>query len=144
MNAQPNANGGAAAASLIGRILLSAIFIISGLGKLAAPAATKGYIASVGMPLPDLAYLAAIVVEVGFGLAVLVGYRTRIVATVLALFALVTAFAFHMNFGDQNQMIHFLKNVAIAGGFLQVAVLGATGFSIDAMLANRRGVARNA
>src|SRR5262249_50761596 len=83
---------------------------------IAAPAMTQAYIASAGLPAPMLAYAATIAVEVGGGVLLLIGYQARIVALALAAFTLVAAVAFHANFGDQNQMIHFLKNVAIAGG----------------------------
>jgi putative oxidoreductase len=119
------------ASSLIGRLLLATLFLVSGIGKLAAPAATKAYILSAGLPFPDLAYGLAVLVEVGFALALVVGYRTKGVAAVMAAFALVTAFAFHAHFGDQNQFIHFLKNLAITGGLLQVVAQGAGALSID-------------
>jgi putative oxidoreductase len=125
------------AVAFVGRLLLASLFLISGLGKLAAPAATKAYIVSAGLPLPDLAYIGAVIVEVGFGLAFLLGYRTRIVATVMALFTLAAAFAFHAHFGDSNQQIHFLKNLAITGGLLQIAALGAGSWTVDALLARR-------
>jgi putative oxidoreductase len=115
-----------------GRLLMSIIFILSGVGKLAAPAATIGFIASTGLPLATLGYAAAVIVELGGGLLLLAGYQTRLVALVLAGFSVVTALVFHHAFGDQNQMIHFLKNVAMAGGLLQVAAFGAGAFSIDA------------
>ncbi|CAI8836004.1 putative oxidoreductase [Pseudomonas sp. IT-P253] len=121
-----------ASASLIGRILLSAIFILSGFSKLAAPAMMIGYISSVGLPLPQLALAAAIIVEIGGGLALIAGYRTRTVAAVLALFSVFTALAFHSALGDQNQFIHFFKNIAMAGGLLQVVAFGAGRFSLDA------------
>lgn len=127
--------------SLLGRILLASLFLISGIGKLAAPAATKAYIVHAGLPLPDLAYLLAVVVEVGFGLALLAGYRTRAVAAVMAVFTLATAFAFHLHLGDQNQFIHFFKNVAITGGLLQVVALGAGAYSLDNLRWQRRPVA---
>lgn len=116
-----------------GRVLLASLFLVSGMGKLAAPAATKAYILSAGMPLPDIAYLIAVVVEVGLGLALLLGYRTRVVAAVMAVFTLATAVAFHAHFGDPNQQIHFLKNLAIVGGLLQVAAWGAGRFSLDSL-----------
>ena len=125
------------AVAFIGRLLLASLFLISGIGKLAAPAATKAYIVSAGLPLPDLAYIGAVIVEVGFGLAFLLGYRSRVVATVMALFTLAAAFAFHAHFGDANQQIHFLKNFAIAGGLLQIAALGAGQWSLDAYRARR-------
>jgi len=121
--------------SLIGRILLIALFIFSGVGKIAAPAATQGYIAAMGLPLPGLAYLSAIILEIGFGLAFLLGYKTRLAAVVLAAYTVLTAVAFHAHFADQNQLIQFLKNVSIAGGFLQVAVLGGGAYSLDARVA---------
>jgi putative oxidoreductase len=116
----------------VGRLLLALIFILSGLGKLGASEATQGYIASVGLPLPMLSYLIAIVVEVVGGLLLFVGYQTRIASLALAGFTLVAAVLFHSNFADQNQMIHFLKNISIIGGLLQVAAFGAGALSIDA------------
>lgn len=115
-----------------GRLLLAAIFLISGLGKLADPAGTQAYIAAAGLPVPLLAYLAAVTVEVGGGLLLIVGYRTRLVALVIAAFSIAAALGFHHNFADMNQMIHFLKNVAMAGGLLQVAAFGAGSLSLDA------------
>lgn len=116
----------------VGRLLLALIFILSGLGKLGASEATQGYIASVGLPLPMLSYLIAIVVEVVGGLLLFVGCQTRIASLALAGFTLVAAVLFHSNFADQNQMIHFLKNISIIGGLLQVAAFGAGALSIDA------------
>ena len=116
----------------IGRVLLSVIFLMSGLSKIAAPVATAGYIASAGLPLPYVGLVAAILAEVGGGLLLLVGYQTRLAAVVLAVFSVAAALAFHNNLGDQNQMIHFLKNLAMAGGLLQVAAFGAGSFSLDA------------
>lgn len=121
----------------VGRVLLASLFLISGFGKLAAPAATKAYIVYAGLPAPDLAYLIAVLVEVGLGVALLLGYRTRLVAALMAAFTLVTAFAFHAHFGDQNQMIHFLKNIAITGGLLQVTAYGAGDFALDALRLRR-------
>ena len=115
-----------------GRLLLAAIFLISGLGKLADPAGTQAYIAAAGLPVPLLAYLAAVAVEVVGGLLLIVGYRTRLVALVIAAFSIAAALGFHHNFADMNQMIHFLKNVAMAGGLLQVAAFGAGSLSLDA------------
>jgi len=121
-----------ASVSLIGRVLLSAIFILSGFSKLAAPAMMVDYISSVGLPLPQLALAVAIIVEIGGGLALIAGYRTRTVAAVLAVFSVFTALAFHNALGDQNQFIHFFKNIAMAGGLLQVVAFGAGRFSLDA------------
>ncbi|AZD09343.1 putative membrane protein [Pseudomonas chlororaphis] len=121
-----------ASISLIGRVLLSAIFILSGFSKIAAPAAMVGYIESVGLPFPQLALGIAIAVELGGGLLLIAGYRTRLVALGLAVFSVATALAFHNNLGDQNQFIHFFKNIAMAGGLLQVVAFGAGRFSLDA------------
>ena len=114
-----------------GRLLLATIFIMSGLSKLAAPAATIAYIGSTGAPLPIAGYGLAVLVELVGGALILLGYKTRPIAFVMALFCVATAFMFHRALGDQNQMIHFLKNVAMAGGFLQVAAFGAGTFSLD-------------
>jgi putative oxidoreductase len=81
---------------------------------------------------PALAYWASIVVEAGGGALLLVGLQTRFATIVLAVFTLIAATFFHRNFGDQNQMIHFMKNLAMAGGLLQVVAFGAGSFSIDA------------
>jgi len=115
----------------VGRLFIAFIFIASGLGKIAAPGATQGYIAAVGLPLPMISYLIAILVELAGGIVILIGYQARITGLVLAAFTLATAVIFHTNFADQDQMIHFLKNVAIAGGLLQVAAFGAGALSLD-------------
>jgi putative oxidoreductase len=116
---------------LLGRVLIGAPFILSGLSKLASHDATVGYIGSVGLPLPQLGWLIAIVVEIGGGALLIIGYRARLVALVVALFAVATAIFFHRNFADQNQLIHFLKNIMLAGGLLQIAYFGAGPMSID-------------
>ena len=123
-----------------GRLLIAAIFLMSGLGKVANPEMTQGYIASAGLPFPLLAYLIAVAVEVGGGAILVVGFQTRIVGIVLAIFTVAAALSFHHNFADQNQMVHFLKNIAITGGLLQVVAVGAGRFSVDGQLANSRGV----
>jgi putative oxidoreductase len=116
---------------LVGRILMAAIFVISSLGKIAAPEGTQGYIASVGLPAPVLSYIAAIIIELGGGVLLLVGYRTRLVAAGLAVFSIASALIFHHALGDQNQLFHFLKNLAMAGGLIQVAAYGAGASSLD-------------
>lgn len=116
---------------LIGRLLMAAIFLISAFGKLAAPTGTIGYIASVGLPAPTLAYAAALVAELGGGLLLVLGYRTRLVAAALAVFSVASAVFFHSALGDQNQMFHFLKNLAMAGGLLQFVAFGAGSLSLD-------------
>jgi putative oxidoreductase len=114
---------------LAGRILLSALFLLSGLGKLGAYAVTAGYMASVGVPSALLP--GAIAIEVLGALAIILGWKTRIVAALLAGFTLMTGLIFHSNFGDQVQMIMFLKNVSIAGAFLLLVANGAGPLSLD-------------
>jgi putative oxidoreductase len=122
----------AGALPLIGRIAIAAIFVLSGLSKLAAPAGTIGYIQSAGLPLPQVGFAIALLMELGGGIALILGYRTRLVAAVLALFSIATALAFHNALGDQNQFIHFFKNVAMAGGLLNVVAFGGGAWSLDA------------
>lgn len=118
-----------------GRLLLAAIFLASALGKLAAPGATIGYIASSGLPFATLAFGVAVAVELGGGLLLVLGVKARWVAAALAAFSIVTGLAFHNAIADQNQLIHLLKNVAMAGGLLQVVAFGAGKFSVDARTA---------
>jgi putative oxidoreductase len=117
--------------ALIGRILIAVLFLLSGIGKVAAPAATQGYIAAVGLPAPVAAYFGSMSVELIGSALLIAGYQTRMVAAALAVFALLTALFFHNNFADQNQMIHFWKNVAVLGGLLQVVAFGPGRFSLD-------------
>jgi putative oxidoreductase len=118
-------------APTVGRFLLAAIFLIGGFGKLVDPAGTIGYISAVGLPFAEAGYALAVILEIGGGLLLIAGYHTRLVALALAAFTVVAAIAFHTNFGDQNQLIHFLKNIAIVGGLLQVAAFGAGRLSVD-------------
>ena len=117
--------------ALIGRILIAAVFLFSGLGKLAAPAATIGYIAALGLPAPTLGYVVAMVLELVGGVLMIAGYQTRLIAALLAAYSIITALIFHHAFGDQNQIFHFLKNLAMAGGLIQVVVFGAGAYSLD-------------
>ena len=118
---------------------MSSLFLMSGVGKLANPVGTQAYIASKALPWPEAAYVIAVVIELGFGTALVLGYRTRIVAAVMAIFTLATGLTFHDNFADPKQLISFMKNIAITGGFLQVIVWGAGSLSLDAFIAaNRR------
>jgi putative oxidoreductase len=129
-----------AIAPAVGRVLMSLIFILSGFGKLMAASATVGYIASTGLPLPEVGYGIAVIVELGGGLLLLAGLLTRWVAIVLALFCLFTAFVFH-GFGDMASQIHAMKNIAMAGGFLYVAAYGAGAWSMDALRRRAGGFA---
>src|SRR5260370_9922139 len=114
-----------------GRVLIGLPFVMSGLGKLAAYGPTTAMIAAVGLPVPPLAYLAAVVLELGGGLLLLAGYQVRPVALSLAVFCVVACGAFHSNLAAQNQMIHFLKNVMMAGGLPQITTFGAGAISLD-------------
>ncbi len=111
--------------ALLARVLLSAIFLISGTLKLIMPTAAIASIAKLHMPLPaQLAWLVAVLIELGGGLCVLLGYRTRPASIMLAGFCIVTGLLVHYHPGSQDQMTHFMKDLAIAGGFLQLAATG--------------------
>ena len=116
----------------LGRLLIAVIFIVSGVGKILAPAMTQGYIAAAGLPSPLAAYLIAIAVELGGGTLLILGFQTKFVAIALAIFSVATAVGFHHDFANQDQLIHFLKNLSMAGGLLQVAAFGPGTLSIDA------------
>ena len=118
------------AAELLGRILLSSLFLASGLGKIAGYAGTAAYMASQGVPGALLPLV--ILTEVGGAIAIIAGWQTRIVAVLLAGFTLLAGIIFHSNFADQIQMIMFLKNVSITGAMLMLAANGAGRYSLDA------------
>ena len=127
---------------LVGRILIGLPFLVSGFGKLAAFGPTTAYISSVGLPLAPLGWAIAVVFEVGGGLLLILGFRMREVASGLAVFTLAAATFFHNDFADRNQMIHFLTNIMIIGGLLQIAHFGAGRYSLDAWRApDRKNVA---
>ena len=113
----------------LGRVLISLIFIVSGVSKISNFAGTQGYMESVGVPGALLPVVIA--VELLGGLAIVVGWHTRVAALLLAGFSLLSAVLFHANFGDQMQMIMFMKNLALAGGFLMIVSHGAGPYSID-------------
>lgn len=118
---------------LAGRILLAIIFLVAGLGKLAAPAGTEGYMQAMGVP--TILLWPTIALEILGGLALIVGYKTRLTAWALAAFTLLAAVIFHRNLGDQMQMVMFLKNLSIAGGLLILSV-SANPLSVDARKAS--------
>jgi putative oxidoreductase len=118
---------------LTGRILLAALFLLSGLGKIGSYSATTAYMSSVGLPSALLPLVIA--TEIGGAIAIIVGWKTRITSFLLAGFTALTALTFHSNFADQIQMVMFLKNVSIAGAFLLLVVHGAGPLSIDQRLA---------
>lgn len=118
------------AANLAGRTLIAAIFLISGIGKIAGYSGTVAWMESAGVPGALL--LPAIVLEIGGALAIIAGWQTKLAALALAAFSLVAGILFHGNIGDPMQQIMLLKNVAIAGGFLFLAANGAGAWSLDA------------
>ncbi|WP_431130771.1 DoxX family protein [Variovorax paradoxus] len=122
--------------SLVGRVLLALLFVPAGFSKLMGFAGTVGYISSVGAPLPQVAAVIAIIVELGLGLMLLVGFKTRFAAVVLAIFTVVASVLFH-NYWSMpadkafvNQLM-FFKNIAVTGGLLAFVAFGAGRFSID-------------
>ena len=115
---------------LIGRILLAHIFILAGIGKIADPAGTMGYMQSAG--LPGILVWPTIALEVLGGLALVVGFQTRVAAYALAIFTIVAAAIFHHDFANQMQSLMFMKDMSITGGLLLLAASGATALSMDA------------
>jgi len=120
------------AIALTGRILMAVMFFMSGFGKVMAPAATIAWITSTGLPIPEVGYIVSIVIELGGALLLVVGWQTRLLGAVLSVFAIATAFIFHRNIADQNQLFHFLKNIAVMGGLFQLMAFGAGKYSLDA------------
>lgn len=114
---------------LIARLFIGGFFLLAGVGKVADIAGTAGYIQSVGLP-GFLAWPAAIF-EIALGLALILGYQTRIAALAGAAFCILTAVLFHNNFADQMQMVMFLKNFSIAGAFLMFFAFGAGKLALD-------------
>ncbi len=121
--------------NLAGRILLALIFLMAGLNKIGGYAGTQAYMESAGVPGALLPLV--ILVEVGGALALIIGWQTRLAAWALAGFTLLAGLLFHNDFGNQMQLIMFMKNLAITGGLLILAANGAGAFSLDA----RRGAA---
>jgi putative oxidoreductase len=132
---KPDTAANYSAVILVGRVLLSAMFIIAGFGKLTAISATAGWFGSIGLPMPTVTTVVVGLVELLGGLAILVGYQTRIVALVLAVFTVAATAIAHMDFSDAMQTLLFQKNLSITGGFLILAAFGAGALSLDA----RRG-----
>ena len=115
----------------LARFLMSSLFVWEGVLQLRNPGGTAQYFASVHIPVPDIAIWISIAIHLLGGLAILVGFKTRWAAAVLALFCLGTAFGVHLPAGDADNMIHFYKNLVMTGGFLYVVAYGAGGMSID-------------
>ena len=123
-------------AALVGRILLAVIFIKSGWGKIGGFEGTAGYMASKGLPMAQVLLVATILLELGAGILLVVGYKARWAALLFALFLVPVTLVFHPFWGIpaeqvQNQMNHFLKNVAIMGGMLMVFAFGPGAYSVD-------------
>lgn len=114
---------------LVGRIFIALLFIPAGAGKISGYAGTQGYMESIGVP--GILLPLVILVELGGGIAILLGWQTRIVAFLLAGFCVVSGLLFHLQPEDQMQMILLTKNIAIAGGLLFLVANGARAFSID-------------
>jgi putative oxidoreductase len=113
----------------IGRVLLAMIFIMSGLNKIGTYAATQGYMEAMGVPGAILPLVIAL--EVLGGIALVIGFQARLAAFGLAGFSLLSAVLFHANFADQMQMMMFMKNITIAGGFLMIVAHGAGAYALD-------------
>jgi len=123
--------------ALIGRILLAILFVPAGFSKIAGFAGSVGYATAMGLPLPQVGVAIALVIELFGGLALLIGYRTRLAAIALAVFTLVASFFFHAYWAlpaeqQMMQQLMFFKNIAITGGLLAFAAFGAGGLSLDA------------
>ena len=114
---------------LIGRVFISGVFLLSGFNKIGNYDGTVGWMESFG--LPSFLLIPAIILEILAPILIIIGYQTRIAAGALSLFCLATAIIFHTDFSDQMQFIAFMKNLALAGGFLFLVVNGARGYCLD-------------
>ncbi|BEE11718.1 MULTISPECIES: DoxX family protein [Aeromonas] len=119
-------------ALLAGRVLLALMFVMAGWSKIGGYAGTQGYMEAMGVPGFMLPLV--ILLELGGGLAIVLGLFTRSLSVLLAGFTLMAAFIFHYQPAEQMQMLMFMKNVSVAGGFLALAAAGAGAFSVDARL----------
>ena len=113
----------------IGRILLSALFLIEGIGKISMQEDVIMYMADYGVP--EILFIPAIILEILFPLLLIIGYKTKLSALIMALFTLTVAIIFHTNFSEEMQVIFFLKDIAIAGGFMIIIVYGPGKISLD-------------
>lgn len=113
----------------VARLFMGQIFLLSGIFKISGYEGTQGYMDAMGVP--GMLLPLVILLEAGGGLAIIAGWQTKLVSIALAAFTVVAAVIFHNNFSDQMQMIMFMKNIAIAGGFILLAVHGAGGYSLD-------------
>ena len=114
---------------LIGRIFISAVFLLSGFNKIGNYEETVGWMETFG--LPSFLLIPAIILEIIAPILIIIGYQTKIAAAALSIFCIATAIIFHNDISDQMQFIAFMKNIALAGGFLFLVVNGATGYCLD-------------
>lgn len=119
-------------ALLIGRILVGVLFLIAAYNKFKGYDGAIGYFTRLGVPAPSVTLPLVLIIETVGGLMLIVGFQARLAALLLAVFVIVAALSAHMNFGDGNQLNHFLKNIAIAGGLLAFFVTGPGAYSLDA------------
>jgi len=119
---------------LIGRIFISLVFLLSGINKIGNYEGTVGWMESLGMP--GIFLIPAIILEIGAPILIMIGYKVKISATLLSIFCIATAVIFHNDFSNQMQLISFMKNIALAGGFLFIVVNGAKDFSLDKKFGN--------
>ena len=144
-----NENAATDALALLGRLLMAYLFVPSGFGKLMGFAGTVGYIASKGVPLPEVCAAIAVIAELGLGLALLFGWKARWAALGMAIFVAVITPIFHNYWAAPDaqmmmQKLNFVKNIAIVGGLLSFAAFGAGRFSLDALGAQRSGRVQHA
>ena len=121
---------------LIGRILLSALFLIEGIGKISMQEDVMMYMENYG--IPGILFIPAVILEILFPLLLIVGYKTKLAAFVMALFTFAVAIIFHTDFSKGMEMVFFLKDLAIAGGFLMIFVYGANKISLDHFLKSKQ------
>ena len=114
---------------LVGRIFISLVFLLSGFNKIGNYEGTIGWMESFGMP--GIFLIPAIILEVGAPILIIIGYKVKISAALLSLFCIATAVIFHNDFSNQMQFVSFMKNIALAGGFLFLVVNGAKDSSLD-------------
>jgi len=118
-------------AALLGRVMMSAIFISGGISKAMAASATIAGFERLGLPVPQVAFAVTLLMEIGVGILFLLGWKARCMALALAIWCVATALVAHFHPGDRGQMIHFMKNICMAGGFLQIFAFGTGRLSLD-------------
>ena len=119
---------------LIGRIFISLVFLLSGINKIGNYEGTVGWMESLGMP--GIFLIPAIILEISAPILIMIGYKVKVSAALLSIFCVATAVIFHNDFSNQMQLISFMKNIALAGGFLFIVVNGAKDFSLDKKFGN--------